>query len=128
MLESWGETTQRLKLDLEGSARETGALERRREIRSASDLLRIIFMYVVSDWSFRLVGAWVLLQGLGNLSDVAILKRFRGSRLWLGVLVGQLLQRRCRALLAMGGVRVRLMDMRPSSTVLEFTARTGGCT
>lgn len=106
----WQEIEQALKLDLEATARESRALLRRREIRQAADLLRLILVYAVCDWSLRLVGAWAVLQGIGCLSDVAVLKRLRQSQKWLGVLIAGLLQQRCQALRSQSGVRVRLVD------------------
>ncbi len=47
----------------------------------------MILFYVSSDWSLRLVGAWALLTGIGYLSDVAVLKRLRNSKNWIGKLV-----------------------------------------
>lgn len=110
VLGDWQELDQALNLDLEATARESRALLRRREIRSAADLLRLILVYALCDWSLRLVGAWAVLQGIGCLSDVAVLKRLRHSQKWLGVLIGGLLKQRCQALRSQTVVRVRLVD------------------
>lgn len=110
VLQDWHEVQQALPIDLERTARAAKALQRKREIRSAGDLLRWVFCYALSDWSLRLVAAWALLQGIGNLSDVAVLQRLRNSRVWIGQLIGQLLQPRCQALQPLAGVRLRLMD------------------
>ena len=40
--------------------------------------------------SLRVVAAWAGERGLATLSDVALLKRLRGSALWLGELVAAL--------------------------------------
>ena len=97
-------------LDLERSAKQTKALVRKRGIQSAVDLLRLVLMYVGSDWSLRLVAFGAFLQGIGYLSDVAVLKRLRNCSAWLGVLIGQILHRRCQALQQTVPVRLRLMD------------------
>jgi hypothetical protein len=99
-----------LPLDLECSAKQTKAFVRKRGIQSAGDLLRLVLMYVGSDWSLRLVAFWAFVQGIGYLSDVAVLKRLRHCTGWLGYLIGQILQRRCHALQQTVPVRVRLMD------------------
>ncbi|HEY9825965.1 MAG TPA: transposase [Stenomitos sp.] len=91
-------------------ARESKALQRKRGIRSAQDLLRLILFYASSNWSLRLVGAWALLNGIGYLSDVAILKRLRNSQAWIGKLVVRLLQKRVSALQQLPGVRLRVVD------------------
>jgi len=106
----WQELDQVLELDLESTARASRALLRRREIRRAVDLLRLILVYAICDWSLRMVGAWAVVQGLGDLSDVAVMQRLRHSQQWLGLLIGSMLQRRCQALRAQRPVRVRLVD------------------
>jgi len=85
--QNWESFQERLGIDLESTAKETKALQRKREISSAKDLLRLILFYATSDWSLRLVGAWALLQGIGYLSNVAFLKRLRNSKAWIGKLL-----------------------------------------
>jgi hypothetical protein len=99
-----------LGIDLEGTAKETKVIQRKREISSAKDLLRLILFYATSNWSLRLVGAWALLNGIGYLSDVAILKRLRNSKAWIGKLVVMIMQKRITALKRMPGVRLRVVD------------------
>ena len=109
-IQDWESFQEGLGIDLERTAKETKALQRKREISSAKDLLRLILFYATSDWSLRLVGAWALLQGIGSLSDVAILKRLRNSRAWIGKLVFMLMQKRVSALKCLPGVRLRVID------------------
>ena len=124
--ESWEQVLQRLPAgyDLEASAQRTKALLRRREVKSACDLLRLVFAYAVCDWSLRVVGAWSTLIGLGSLSDVAVLKRLRGCQIWLGNLIATILQERRVGLVRRPGVRLRLMDgtvvSRPGSTGTDW--------
>jgi hypothetical protein len=99
-----------LGIDLESTAKETKTIQRKREISSAKDLLRLILFYATSNWSLRLVGAWALLNGIGHLSDVAILKRLRNSKKWIGKLVVMIMQKRITALKRMSGVRLRVVD------------------
>jgi hypothetical protein len=96
--------------EIEQTARQSQAIQRFREIRSASDLLRLILVYALSDWGLRLCGAWAWLAGIGYLSDVAILKRFRKCRRWLGLLVGQWLQRRGLPPTDYPATRIRIWD------------------
>jgi hypothetical protein len=110
VLERWESLATILPADLEASARATAALVRRRGVRQALDLLRVILLYAWCDWSLRLVGARGVLLGLADLSDVAILNRLRHSTTWLGVLLVQLLQRRRVRLRQQDGVRLRLVD------------------
>jgi hypothetical protein len=97
-------------LNLETTALETKALVRRREITRAIDLLRMIFAYSICDWSLRTVGAWCVIIGIGNLSDVGVLKRLGKSRLWLGKLVSEVLLVQQLAIAEKHPVRLRLMD------------------
>jgi hypothetical protein len=97
-------------LSLEATAKETKALVRRREITRAVDLLRMVFAYSVCDWSLRTVGAWCLIVGIGNLSDVAVLQRLRRSHLWMGKLVAAALRTQQLGIFQQPGVRLRIMD------------------
>ena len=53
---TWESFQRKLELDLKGTAKETKALQRKREVSSAKDLLWLILFYVTNDWSLRLVG------------------------------------------------------------------------
>lgn len=95
--------------DLEASARDAGALVRRREVRAASDLLRLVLAYALCDWPLLLVAAWACLKGVANLSGVGLRKRLRAAKGWMGVLVAAwVIRNRCE--LAGRPVRLRLMD------------------
>ncbi len=59
--ENWGTVLSCLPADLDRSAREQQALRRRRGIRQAADLLRLVFCYGLLDWSFRQIGLWATL-------------------------------------------------------------------
>jgi Transposase DDE domain len=76
--------------DLEASAREQGALVRKRVIRTAAQLLRLVLAYVLSGLSLRSTAAWAETAGQASLSDVALLKRLRRCGPWLAELVGTL--------------------------------------
>ncbi len=108
-LQNWEQLLALLPADLEASARESKALVRRRGIQSAADLLHICLVYAASDWSLRVLGAWCLLQGICDVSDVALLGRLRQCRAWLGHLVMQMLNEGMR-LRPQAGVRLRLID------------------
>jgi len=101
---------QALPQDLEESARAHRALQRAREVKRAVDLLRLALAYAVCAWPLRLLGAWFMLMDLGNLSDVAVLKRLRRCSPWLGWPIVAWLQARRLALSQRPGVRLRLVD------------------
>ena len=85
-------------VDLEHSARDLGALTRRRSIRNATDLLRLALAYGPCGMSLRGAAAWATLSGVGAISDVAVLKRLRGAAGWLEHIAGQLLMRQTASL------------------------------
>lgn len=95
---------------LEASAKANGALVRRREIKSAADLLRLALAYGPCGKSLRETAAWAQSIDMGELSDVAVLKRLRGSAGWLQELVGELLAKRLGCVGLTGGRPVRLVD------------------
>src|SRR4051812_39353080 len=96
------------KVDLEASARDKGALLRRRVVRSAETLLRLALVYCCG-LSLRQTSCWASLQGLGKLSQVGVMKCLRRSSAWLEFLVVTKLAERaeCRQI---QGLRLRLVD------------------
>lgn len=76
--------------DLEQGAREHKAIVRRRVIRTAAQLLRLVLAYVLSGLSLRSTAAWAEAAGQASFSDVALLKRLRRCGPWLADLVGTL--------------------------------------
>jgi len=96
------------KVDLEASARDKGALLRRRVVRSAETLLRLALAYCCG-LSLRQTSCWAHLQGLGKLSQVGVMKCLRRSAAWLEFLVVTKLAERaeCRQI---QGLRLRLVD------------------
>lgn len=110
--ENWAQLMEQLSgsIDLEASARRTGALVRRREVKSPADLLRLALGYAVCDCSLRQLGIRCVLWELGCLSKTALRKRLRCARRWLGTLVVTFLELRRLRLLHREGVRLRLVD------------------
>lgn len=100
------------------------ALVRKREVKTAFDLLRIVLAYAVCDWSLRFVGAWCVLLGIGFLSDVAIRKRLKNCNQWLGKLIVKLLQARQIEIRPQTGIRLRMQDAtvisKPGSKGTDF--------
>jgi len=97
--------------ELEESAVALNALRRRRGVRSGADLLRLALVYGYCDFSLRETAAWAASVGLTEISDVALLKRFRQCPDWLGHLLSAKIAERaqwqppsCR------GWRVKLLD------------------
>ena len=82
---------------LDASARASGALTRRRGVRDGASLLRLGFGYGPCGMSLREAAAWAQMQGIAEVSDVALLKRLRGAADWFGSLAGQALAGRAQA-------------------------------
>ena len=123
--EHWSSFLARLpaSLDLEKSAREYGALLRRRAISDAESLLRLALTYGPCGLSLRGVAAWAALCGVGVLSNVAVLNRLRGAADWLGYIISVILSDRCAVDTTLGH-RIRLVDgtciSRPGSTGTDW--------
>ncbi|MDI7047235.1 IS4 family transposase, partial [Escherichia coli] len=73
------------------SARNAGALNRRRAIRDAGTLLRRGLAYGPGGMSLRAGTAWAQPHGVATLSNVALLKRLWNAAEWFGILAGQTL-------------------------------------
>lgn len=76
---------------LAASARAHGAFLRAREVKSASDLLRLVLLYGPSGLSLRAAAAMAAQADISDISDVALLNRIRGSANWLEALCVALL-------------------------------------
>jgi len=70
------------------SAYETGAFTRRRKVESPGDLLRLILTWAVGERSLLETAALAAETGLADVSDVALLGRFRRAEEWLGAILG----------------------------------------
>jgi hypothetical protein len=126
--DNWVYVLNMLPADLDTSASEKLALQRRRGIGSAEDLLRMCLAYGLCDMSLRETAAWAEVMDIGRLSDVAVLKRLRNSADWLGHLVLRWMQDRG---LPTGAphLPVRIVDAsvlcRPGSTGIDWRLHLG---
>jgi hypothetical protein len=92
------------------SARHHGAFQRSRGVKSAEDLLRLMLAYGPGGRSLRVAAAEAAALGIADVSDVALLERFRNCPEWLTALCETVLARR-DAPAAQGFARsVRLID------------------
>jgi len=60
-------------------ANETGVIKRKRGISSASDLLKMLFLYACPKISFRILAFAACVPGISNISDTAWRKQFSKS-------------------------------------------------
>ncbi|HEY5004269.1 MAG TPA: transposase [Ktedonobacteraceae bacterium] len=87
--EQWEqEIVPNLPKELEDQARTLGAFVRQRHLRNATDLLRGLLTYALAGLSFRRLGIWGVLTGMGSLSEKAWRKRLAASAAWIGWLLG----------------------------------------
>lgn len=123
-VEDWEQLTSRLAVDLKASAKAQGALKRKRKVRSAAALLRMVMAYAVLDLPLRSVGAWGVITDEVDISDVAVMKRLQNCKKWLGWLITQLLAAQRISFEQRSGVRVCLRDAtvvsRPGSTGTDW--------
>lgn len=99
-------------IDLDKTVRASGALLRRRIVRDGATLLRLALAYGSGSMSLRSAAAWAGLNDVAELSDVALLKRLRGSADWLGDIAGALLANVAQAAPPTGRRRLRIADCR----------------
>jgi len=109
---AWSEVvTSRLPANLEAKAQELKAWRRQRGLRCVSDLLRALLVYACCQYSWRELGMWAVLKGIGALSERAWRKRLEQSRAWIDWLLGELLGvQQSPAWLPEGQGRVLLID------------------
>src|SRR5712691_8205447 len=115
-----------LPADLEATAKETGALQRKRGVPSAQALLRLAFAYAYAGLSLRATATWARKTGVAFLSDVALLQRLRHAATWAGRLLAQQLAHQAARPRERwpAGLKVRLIDAttasRPGSQGTDF--------
>jgi len=112
--------------DLDATAKDTGALLRKRGVDSASTLLRLAFAYAYCGLSLRGTVTWARGAGVAQLSEVALFKRLCHASDWFGHLLAQKLAQRAalRRENLPSGLRLRLVDAtgvsRPGSKGTDF--------
>lgn len=90
--ESWALLLSLLPADWEQQAVLCGAVERLRGFRSVGELLRVLLMHVGKGYSLRETAVRARRSGLAEVSDVALLLRFRKVERWWWQLCRGLLQ------------------------------------
>jgi hypothetical protein len=122
--EQWRCVRSMLAEDLEGLAREHGAMRRQRgAIRDAETLLRLILLHVGGGLSLEQTAVRAREQGLAEVTGVALFKRLRTSERWLAALTARLLESMPGPrLLNLGGhYRLRALD----ATFIQEPGSTG---
>lgn len=104
---------------IQALAYQTGAFVRRRKIDSPEDLLRLLLMWTTAERSLMDVAAIAAETELGDVSDVALLKRFRKCGDWIGALLAEMLSARSSELPS--DLRLRVLD----ASIITRPGRTG---
>jgi IS4 transposase len=125
----WEDVQAWLPDNLEELASSSGVIQRRRSVRSGLELLRLALAYSLLDLSLRSVSAWMAGTGLGQMSDVAILKRLRGAGGFLEALLKEMLNRKIvEPVRTKFPLKVRLIDAttvsEPGSTGADWRLHT----
>ena len=81
-----------LPVCLDKLASKTGVVQRKRGIHSASDLLKMLFLYACSNISFHILAATAYALGISDISDTAWRKHFSKSARFLYEILAFLLQ------------------------------------
>lgn len=91
-INTWNkEIEKHFPLNLDESAREYGALKRKRGIQNAADLLRMLLIYSTSKISIKILSLAACGLEISNISDTAWHKKITSSVLWLTYLLNVLL-------------------------------------
>lgn len=83
------ELISRLPEGYEEASQSTKALERKREIKSGKDLIRLLFLYLTGGYSQIEMSVIAKSMRIAEISDVAFLKRFSKCRAWIEWIVSQ---------------------------------------
>jgi hypothetical protein len=94
--DGWSSLLRRLPqdIDLDGLARRTKALRRRRGVPDAATLLRLALMVGPGGLSLRAAASWAGIRGIATLTDPSLNDRLHGANDFLKAIVGCLLAKR----------------------------------
>ena len=87
----------------------TGAFVRRRAIESPAEMLQLLLTWAVAGRSLQETAALAAEAGVADVSDVALLKRFKRAGAWLGTLLAEVLGA-THAAVGPSYLRLRLID------------------
>lgn len=90
--DSWTtEVVPRLPCDLDHQARSLKAFQRKRAIKTPTDLLRGLLVYALNPFGFRWLGAWGVLSDVADLSAAGWHDALIRASAWLLWLIGELM-------------------------------------
>lgn len=103
--------------------RSSGALRRLRGFRSEDDLMRVLLLHVAQGYSLRETAVLAGAAGLAQISDVALLKRFKGAGAWFRGLSLQLMAEADMTPAPVQGMAMQFVD----ATHVKEPGKTGSC-
>src|SRR6266516_2664294 len=89
--EDWQGMLKRLPSNWQEQAVKLKAWQRVRKLAQVTDLLRALLVYAACGYSFRQLGLWATLVGVGCLSERAWRKRVERAQEWIKWLLGSLI-------------------------------------
>jgi hypothetical protein len=109
--EDWQSLLKRLPNDWQEQAIGLGAWQRVRKLACIGDLLRALLVYAACGYTFRELGLWATLVGIGSLSERAWRKRVERAQDWIRWMLGALMgSQQCPDWLPAGSGRILLQD------------------
>ena len=110
LMDEWGVVERLLPQGWQAAAREQGAMRRARYIKEPSTLLRVLLFHAVNGSGLRQSVALLSAAGIAHLSQVALLKRLKGSAEWLAWLAAGLCEKLRGRPQWEGALRPRVVD------------------
>lgn len=123
MREDWAVLTSFFPEDWREIGRSSGALRRLRGFRSEDDLMRVLLLHVAQGYSLRETVVLAAAAGLAEVSDVALLKRFKSAASWFRELSLRLMADAHMTLEPAQGVAMQFVD----ATHVKEPGKTGSC-
>jgi Transposase DDE domain len=109
--EDWHALLKRLPSEWQEQAIRLGAWQRVRKLARLTDLLRGLLVYAACGYSFRELGIWATVVGIGSLSERAWRKRVERAQAWIGWLLASLIgTQQSPGWLPEGAGRILLLD------------------
>ena len=103
----------------EEKAKETGALKRGREIKTAEELLELNMLYITNEGSFQMAAAGMNITKGIKISKIAAYKRIKGSGEWLRQMTEEMCKEQgiiIKKPLFLGNKQVKLVDASDETT------------
>ena len=85
------ELIKRLPVEYEQACYETRTIERKREIKSPADLMKLLLLYLIGGYSTIEISIIAMELGIARISDVAFIKKLSKCREWLSQIISMII-------------------------------------